>query len=140
MSTTARRFIGLLLLFILFGTGFVLIDGGLYGLTFFILLPAVLGGLVAWVFRADDGGASRKIGRPRGDGSARIVIVAGMGRANLHRDGLATGAAARRFRKLADLPGWFFQGDKAQRCMVIAVALRQHHMGRQSSPARLPGD
>ena len=55
MSTTARRFIGLLLLFILFGAGFVLIDGGLYGLTFFILLPAVLGGLVAWVFRPTTG-------------------------------------------------------------------------------------
>jgi hypothetical protein len=77
VSTTARRFIGLLLLFILFGAGFVLIDGGLYGLTFFILLPAVLGGLVAWVFRPTTGARAARLGALAVTAALALLLLLG---------------------------------------------------------------
>ena len=44
-----RHFAGLLLLAILGAGGLFLLRGGLYGLTIFIVIPMLLGGLVSWV-------------------------------------------------------------------------------------------
>ena len=51
MSTTARRFVGLLLLALLAAGGFALLRGGVYGWTVFVMYPVFLGGLASWVFR-----------------------------------------------------------------------------------------
>jgi hypothetical protein len=51
VSTLARGSVGLLCLAILVIGGVGLLHNGMYGLTIFMLLPVLLGGLAAWVFR-----------------------------------------------------------------------------------------
>jgi hypothetical protein len=51
MNTPVRSLVGLLLLAILVAGGILLMRGGLYGLTIFIMLPMLLGALASWVFR-----------------------------------------------------------------------------------------
>jgi hypothetical protein len=62
MSTTARRFVGLLLLIILIGAGFALLHRGVYGFTIFFLFPVLLGGLASWVFRPPTGARAAGLG------------------------------------------------------------------------------
>lgn len=52
MAKSSRYSFGLLVAFLLFFTGLVLVGGpGLYGLTLFMLLPMALGALSSWLFR-----------------------------------------------------------------------------------------
>jgi hypothetical protein len=51
VSTRARFLVGLALLSILIAGGIGLLHRGMYGLTMFILLPVLLGGIASWVFR-----------------------------------------------------------------------------------------
>src|SRR5712692_9351214 len=62
MSTLARWFVGLLLLAILVAGGIALLHRGMYGLTIFMLLPVLLGGLASWVFRPATGGRAAALG------------------------------------------------------------------------------
>ena len=52
MSRHWRWLVGLLLAGFLLGGGAVMLRSGIYGLTLFILLPVILGGLGAWSVRA----------------------------------------------------------------------------------------
>ena len=49
MNTAARLIIGLLLLSILVAGGFMLLRGGVYGLTIFVVAPVALGAIAAAV-------------------------------------------------------------------------------------------
>jgi len=62
MSTGARWIVGLMLLGVLIGSGFLLLHSGLYGLTFFVLLPVILGGLTSWVVRPSTGWRAAGVG------------------------------------------------------------------------------
>jgi hypothetical protein len=55
VSTTARQFVGPLLGVILAAGGFAVIHTGVYGLTVFVVLPMLLGGLASWTFRPPTG-------------------------------------------------------------------------------------
>jgi Polyketide cyclase / dehydrase and lipid transport len=62
VSTPAGRFVGLLLLVILVGAGFVLLHSGTYGWTIFVLSPVILGGLASWIFRPPTGARAAGLG------------------------------------------------------------------------------
>ena len=62
MSTPGRWFVGLVLLAILVAGGIALVHRGMYGLTIFMLLPVLLGGLASWVFRPATGGRAAVLG------------------------------------------------------------------------------
>ncbi len=62
MSSIARGIVGFLLLFVLGFSGFQLLRSGTYGLTIFIVLPVVLGGLASWVFRPTTGEGAAEVG------------------------------------------------------------------------------
>ncbi len=55
MHPTARRFAGIVLLSILVAGGFLLLRGGVYGLTIFVVAPLALGALASWVFQPATG-------------------------------------------------------------------------------------
>lgn len=62
MSTLARGFVGLLFLALLVVGGVGLLHNGMYGLTMFIVLLVLLGGLASWVFRPATGGRAMALG------------------------------------------------------------------------------
>jgi hypothetical protein len=60
--STARCFVGLLLLAVLVAGGVELLHSGMYGFTIFILFPVLLGGLASWVFRPATGSKAAALG------------------------------------------------------------------------------
>jgi uncharacterized protein YndB with AHSA1/START domain len=62
VSTLARGIVGLLFLALLVVGGVGLLHNGMYGLTMFIVLPVLLGGLASWVFRPATGGRAMALG------------------------------------------------------------------------------
>ena len=66
---TKRGLVGLLFLGTLISGGLALLHTGAYGLTIFISLPILLGGLASWVFRPTSGGRAARLG-------AMTVLVA----------------------------------------------------------------
>jgi len=62
MSRMARRLVALLLFVLLAGAGFALLRTGLYGLTIFVLMPMLPGGLASWAFRPASGANAAGLG------------------------------------------------------------------------------
>jgi hypothetical protein len=62
MRTTAHWRTGLVFLAILIGAAFLMLHSGVYGLTLFIMLPVMLGGLAVWVTGAETAAEAAKIG------------------------------------------------------------------------------
>ena len=62
MSTQARCFVAVPFVAILVAGGAAMLHAGIYGLTLFILLPVLIGGLAVWVTRAKTGVEAAKIG------------------------------------------------------------------------------
>lgn len=62
MNTTARGIIGFLVFALLAMGGVLLTRRGIYGLTIFVLLPAIVGGLATWIFRPATGGRAASSG------------------------------------------------------------------------------
>lgn len=71
MNTPLRCLVGLLLLAILVGGAYGLLHSGVYGLTVFIVLPVLLGGLTSWVFRPTTERRAAEIG------AASVAIATG---------------------------------------------------------------
>jgi hypothetical protein len=62
VSTRARFLVSSALIAILVGGGIALLHTGLYGLTIFMVSPALLGGIVSWVLRPATGAKAAKLG------------------------------------------------------------------------------
>ena len=62
MKAPVRGLVGLLLLAILVAGAIALLRRGMYGLTVFMLLPVLLGGLASWVFRPATGQQAAAVG------------------------------------------------------------------------------
>ena len=62
MSTFARRLTGLLVAVMVTVGGILLLRTGLYGLTIFVVLPVILGGLATWVLRPATGARAAALG------------------------------------------------------------------------------
>src|SRR5215813_13697027 len=62
MNTRSRFLVGLLVAILLFAGTVALLRAGFYGWTMFVLLPLLIGGLSAWVFRPDTGARAAKLG------------------------------------------------------------------------------
>jgi hypothetical protein len=62
VNTRVRAFVGLGLTAIVVGSGVALLHAGLYGLTIFMLFPAFLGGIAAWVLRPATGAKGAELG------------------------------------------------------------------------------
>lgn len=81
MSRLPRWFAGLLMAGVLFGGGAVLLRSGTYGLTLFIVLPVILGGVGAWCTRAATGGEAAITG-------GLAVVLASFGWLALGQEGV----------------------------------------------------
>ena len=62
MRPAARWAVGLVFLAILMGAGLAMLHSGVYGLTLFVLLPVLLGGLAAWVTGPDSAAGAANVG------------------------------------------------------------------------------
>ena len=112
-----RHFAGLLLLAILGAGGLFLLRGGLYGLTIFIVIPMLLGGLVSWVFRPATGA------KAAGSGALAVLISLG-GLLVFGREGLTCIAiAAPLGMPLGALGGWLVFRARSSRLAPGGVAM-----------------
>ena len=80
MSRHWRWLAGLLMAGFLLGGGALLLRSGIYGLTLFILLPVILGGLGAWSVRAQAADIAVVAG-------GRAVLLASIGLLALGQEG-----------------------------------------------------
>jgi hypothetical protein len=101
MSLMARCLIGLLLLGMLFACGVALLDGGIYGLTVFVIHPMALGALTCWVLRLERASSARWSGAGAVLVAACLLFCFRKRRDVVHRDELAPDLAARRSGRMA---------------------------------------
>ena len=119
MSTPGRWFVGLPAGVLLIGGGILLLFGGIYGWTVFVVLPVALGGLASWVFRPATGGRAAGTGAC-GNGVHLSPVDSGPGRSDMRSDVFAAGRAAGSAGRLVGVPGRVFETRRARRADVAA--------------------
>ena len=62
MSRRARWLVGLVMLVVLVVVGVALLRTGIYGLTIFVVLPVMMGGLASWIDGSATGGRAARVG------------------------------------------------------------------------------
>ncbi len=104
-----RHFAGLVILAVLVAGGLWALRGGLYGLTIFMLIPMLLGGLASWVFRPATGAKAAGFG-------SLAVMVALCSLLVLGREGLTCIAIALPLAMpLGALGGWMVYRARSSR-------------------------
>ena|ERR1035437_8450733 len=78
MTTRARCLIGLLVAGLLIGGATALIRAGFYGLTLFVVLPVLLGGLASWVFRPATGVRAAVVGALTVLALSSLLLIVGL--------------------------------------------------------------
>jgi hypothetical protein len=77
VTASARSLVGLLVVAVLACIGFGLLRSGTYGWSIFLLMPAILGGFVSWVFRPATAGRAAGVGALAVMAALLLFLLAG---------------------------------------------------------------
>jgi hypothetical protein len=78
MTKRARFVAGVALAAVLWAAGVTLLKAGVYGWTLLVLLPVLLGGLAAWIFRPATGGEAAALGALAAGAASLLFLTLGM--------------------------------------------------------------